>query len=491
MLEYGRMRGLLVFSLAALAGCTSSTTDLTRALPLTLPIPRQAVRVVAYSADGADVLIARTMDRGCSMQLISEAGGEPKAEQTITNCPDLVRGLADGTWFLRTGGASFWYSRNLSLVPDAPSNAIDAFGRTDYVAQSEGRLHWIGATSSRELPPDVTTKLRLLSGSETIVAIVRAETGETLARLDADGTARQLFEPIRRIESFDVSPDGKEIVFSGDRTGNLDVGLVSTSGSDVRWVGPDPAEERSVSWAPRGNKVTWIVETATGALIRTVHIPTAYQLVIDLPFASAESLSWEPRAERFAYVRTSLADGTSVETARYGGDERRTLVPPSGGFGGEPDVLVNAGVAAVAFAPRGLRYGERRPTVVWVVGRTEAEEASRYAISGGAGHVVVTAGEPGPTFWDALAALSWIDPARVFVVDTTGRALLAPGRGVTRVGIAVAATAPPPGAVSESVWGERDKQVLLAPADAARVIPFAAAYVMEKISRSARANGSG
>jgi hypothetical protein len=437
------------------------------------------------------MLIARTTEHGCSLQLMSEAGGEPKAEQTTSNCPDLIRGLVDGTWFLRAGGASFWYSRNLSLIPDAPSNAIDALARTACVTQSEGRLHWIGATSSRELPPDVTMKLRLLIGSETIVAIVRAEAGETLARLDADGAAQQLFEPIRRIESFDVSPDGKEIVFSGDRSGNLDVGLVSTSGSDIRWVGPDPADERGVSWAPRGNKVTWIVETATGALIRTVHVPTAYQLAIDLPFASAESLSWEPRAERFAWVRTSLADGTSVETARYGGEERRTLVPPSGGFGGEPDVLVNTGVSALAFAPRGLRYGERRPAVVWVVGRAEAEEASRYAVSGGAGHVVVTAGEPGPAFWDALVALSWIDPARVFVVDTTGRATFAPGRGVTRIGIAVAATAPSPGAVSESDWGERDKQVVLAPADAARVIPFAAAYVTEIISRSARANGSG
>ncbi|MHB9002121.1 MAG: hypothetical protein ACYC9N_21710, partial [Thermoanaerobaculia bacterium] len=183
--------------------------------------------------------------------------------------------------------------------------------------------------------------------------------------------------------------------------------------------------------------------------------------------------------------------GTSVETIRYGGDDRRTLVPPTGGFGGEPDVLINAGVSAAVFAPGALRYGERRPLVVWVVRPVEASTAARYDISGGPGHIVVTTGNPGAAFWDALTSLSWIDPARIFVVDLTGQPIAAPGRGVTRIGIAGGSDAPSPGALREGAWGDRDTQVMLAPADAARVIPFAAVYITERISRNARANGSG
>lgn len=490
MLEYARMRPILAVSLAVLASCASVPNDLPPALPSVDPAPRPAVRSVAYAADGSGLLVILDGGEGCTVQLLDVTDGARKSERKLPECPDSIRGLEDGTWFLHSGLESRWYSRDLEELAQMPRNATAARSRDNYVIGSDGGLLWVRAGSSRKLPPEVTPELRI-SGPDSILAIARTEAGEALVRIDADGTSQRLFEPIRRIESFDVSPDGREVVFAGDRSGNLDVGLVSSAASEIRWIGPDPALERSVSWAPRGNKVSWIVETATGALIRTVHVPTAYQVAVDLPFASARSLSWEPKAERFAYVRTSLAEGTSVETIRYGGEDRRTLIAPTGGFGGEPDVLMNAGVSAVVFAPGGLRYGERRPVVVWVASPEDASMASRYAISGGPGHVVITAGSPEAVFWDALSSLSWIDPARIFVVDITGRATAAPGRGVTRIGIADDADAPSPGALREGAWGGRDTQVMLARANAARVIPFAAAYITERISRSARANGSG
>src|SRR3954462_8041072 len=77
------------------------------------------------------------------------------------------------------------------------------------------------------------------------------------------------------IDSFDLSLERKEVVFSAKRKDNFDVGLVSMDGSDIHWIPEDPADEVDVQWARRGNKVSYILHTVAGTIVRTVHIPTA------------------------------------------------------------------------------------------------------------------------------------------------------------------------------------------------------------------------
>src|SRR4029077_5845522 len=104
------------------------------------------------------------------------------------------------------------------------------------------------------------------------------------------------------IDSYDVSLARKEIVFSAKRKDNFDVGLVSMDGSDIHWIPEDPSDEVNAQWAPRGNKVSYILHTPTGSIVRTVHIPTAAQLSVDFPQTQVDALAWEPQAERFAVV---------------------------------------------------------------------------------------------------------------------------------------------------------------------------------------------
>src|ERR1043165_9768207 len=80
------------------------------------------------------------------------------------------------------------------------------------------------------------------------------------------------------IDSFDVSQSRREVAFSAKRTTNFEDGLVSLDGSDVHWIPEDPNDETGVQWAPRGNKVSYIVHTAAGDIVRTVHIPTSVQV---------------------------------------------------------------------------------------------------------------------------------------------------------------------------------------------------------------------
>src|SRR5438067_547234 len=86
------------------------------------------------------------------------------------------------------------------------------------------------------------------------------------------------------IDSYDVSLERREVVFSAKRKDNFDIGLVSMDGSDIHWVPEDPADETNPVWAPRGNKVAYIVHGKAGDTVRTVHIPTATQLSVPFPY---------------------------------------------------------------------------------------------------------------------------------------------------------------------------------------------------------------
>src|SRR5216684_4532871 len=130
------------------------------------------------------------------------------------------------------------------------------------------------------------------------------------------------------IDSFDVSLDRKEIVFSAKRKDNFDIGLVSLDGSDIHWVPEDPADEVGPIWAPRGNKVAYVVHGKTGDIVRTVHIPTATQLSVPFPYATVRAIAWDPPAERYFVVLSSPDASERVESVKYDGQAPRIEVPP-------------------------------------------------------------------------------------------------------------------------------------------------------------------
>jgi len=127
------------------------------------------------------------------------------------------------------------------------------------------------------------------------IRVERTPAGERLVR-----EKKALTPDFPAIDSFSVSAERGEVVFSAKRKDSFDIGLVSTDGSPIHWVPEDPADEVAVQWAPRGNKISFVVRGRTGDLVRTVHVPTSAALTVDFPYATVRSLTWEPAAERFA-----------------------------------------------------------------------------------------------------------------------------------------------------------------------------------------------
>ncbi|HET7706237.1 MAG TPA: hypothetical protein VFM36_09140 [Thermoanaerobaculia bacterium] len=249
-----------------------------------------------------------------------------------------------------------------------------------------------------------------------------AEAAEVGVITDAEGARiyrgnTPLTPPYRQIESFDVSLDRREIVFSAKRESNFDVGLVSLDGSQVNWIPEEPADEVAPRWAPRGNKASFIVRNKASDLIRTVHIPTSFQLIVDFPFGIVRSLAWDDAGERFAVAWETADAPQRIETMKYDGTGRRVAVAPAIDL----DVSVAPFAGGLMLRPESMIYNERLPLVVWVTnGEKNAWNESRGILMKDARvAVLVLDGPPDAAVMTAIAETAWIDPTRMFAVGAT------------------------------------------------------------------------
>lgn len=219
--------------------------------------------------------------------------------------------------------------------------------------------------------------------------------------------------PALAIQSFDVSLDRREVVFSAKRTDNFDIGLVSLDGSDIHWFPSDPADEIDVRWAPRGNKVSYVVRTKVGDVVRTVHVPTAMNLTVPFAWSTVRALAWDPPAEHYAVVLSSPEASERIESMEYSGEKRRTVVAPAVRLDGALEPLGGS----IVLRPSSMRYGERLPLVVWIADPPFVwNDARGKLIRDARLACAIVRQAPDAAFWQAADAVPWIDPARIFVV---------------------------------------------------------------------------
>lgn len=434
-----RFPSLCSFLLLVFLGC--SVASQSSASKSEAPPPeRESRRLEAVAFRGAEVAYLERVKGLCALSR-AEAGKPPQVK-FLGFCPASVEFVGD-TILLRDSQRSMWLdSAGNDLERD---NVVAARSLEDYVVHSGQRFIWNRLGGVVEIAGPKLRDVQLLAAGE-LIGIRSAEDGEEIVRISSTGAVAPLFsEPLRRIDSFAVSPDGKELILSADRSGNFDIALASTEGGAPRWIAPDPLPETGVSWAPRGNKVTYRISTVDGTLVRTVHVPTGIPLTIDMPLSEVRDLAWEPRAERFAVIVSSAQTGESIQTMRYGGEERTRIV----GFGGETDTnadrLSPPFGEALLFAPRSIRYGEKRPVVVWITDESPvAWSAVRADIQRelNAGIIVLStpASELGSSFWSAVLDKPWIDPSAVFVVLASGNTRDALELAQTRRMVAIAQT---------------------------------------------------
>ncbi|HEX8171749.1 MAG TPA: hypothetical protein VF824_14525 [Thermoanaerobaculia bacterium] len=271
------------------------------------------------------------------------------------------------------------------------------------------------------------------------------------------------------IDSLDVSQARGEVVFSARRDKDFDIGLVSTDGSDVHWVPNDPADELQPRWAPRGNKISFIVRTKSGDVVRTVHVPTATALAVDFPYATIHALAWDPPAERYAVSYSTPDASDRVEVTKYGGEERRMAVPPAVRLSVDLQPFARD---AMMLRPLDVAYGEKLPLVLWV-GDFDWSDARAALLRNARAACVIARRAPDEALWKSIRETPWLDPSRVYLVGAAD-----PGALRSIVGDA---------AVASGRYRVTGNVVSVPPAV---VQSFAAGFIADQLKRNSPPNGS-
>jgi hypothetical protein len=401
--------------------CSTRPTVEPESAPFTeAPNLDRAVSALAFSTDGSTLFFARGVGR-CVVTALEVGSGGTTSVRDLSFCPDRLTSFEDGSLLASSPKDSEWIASDGSTLFEGRT-ILAALDPRRLLERAGDGLVWTDGESSVRLDPVVLTRPRIVAGGVLVGIEIRAE-GERLVRFDGPRpTAITRFFPA--IDSWDAAPRGEEVVFSAKTESGFDVGIVSVSGGEISWVAPEPADERNVTWAPRGNKITYSFESVDATLVRSVHVPTSYQVMFDLPLTAVRQIAWEPRAERIAIVTESPGHGSGIDWIGYQGEGRANLVEAEDRVDSPEEILLWEGGSGVLLGPRVVRYGERRPTVLWIEEtnpfgfRPEVARLRREGIP----VLTTTSGRVGNVA-AALAELPWFDSSTLYTVDVTGEAI--------------------------------------------------------------------
>lgn len=393
----------LLPAVLAISGCVSSNIGtVIRSDKYDVPTV-----VGAVPLDKETVLIAERLAGRCAVRLANSSESVP-----LSDCPREIRRSGRAALALSERGAAILTMRSDGkLVTHFEDGLLDQIETTRLV-RKQNTMALIDGTNPLTVDAARFTSGRLLPGRRAFVAF-RPEPA-ALVRVGEDGSVVDLLpSDVRELDSVDVSPDGKEVVFSGRRDAGFDIALVSADGSEPRWVYPDVLDEVNVTWAPRGSKITYAVEGNFGTILRSVHVPTSWQLAVDLPFSRVISLVWEPSAEQFAVVKQGSAERPNAEMISFGGEIRRPLTGnPS--VPGEPEPLGDG----VLIRSTVSRYNEKVPLVVMVDEEPlRFREATAILRRGGIAVAILPPRSAGEI--EGLSRQPWVDPSRFFAISRT------------------------------------------------------------------------
>jgi TolB protein len=164
---------------------------------------------------------------------------------------------------------------------------------------------------------------------------------EDLWVLDVEsGAKRQLTADLRRDYVGVWSPDGKWIAFQSERGRQADLWVVASSGGEARRVTDTPEFERLVGWSSGDLALSYVVESGTGSM----H---------SVPLAGGEARQLTPDSITVDYFELSPDGSQAVVTDFRGSSDLDIYLVPSSG--GSPRLLasVQASEPRVVWSPDG------------------------------------------------------------------------------------------------------------------------------------------
>lgn len=111
-----------------------------------------------------------------------------------------------------------------------------------------------------------------ISPNGRTIAFVEETSDENIWQIEPDAAPRPLIRSTRSDHSQQFSPDGKQIAFASDRTGNYEIWLADAEGKNQRQLTDSPAEEGSPRFSPDGKFIAYDAQIEDGSNIYIVSV---------------------------------------------------------------------------------------------------------------------------------------------------------------------------------------------------------------------------
>jgi len=119
------------------------------------------------------------------------------------------------------------------------------------------------------------------------------------------------------------SPDGKQLVFFSDRSGNFDIWTVNADGTDLRQLTTNAADDVYPAWSPDGAKIGFLSVRSKEIAIWMMNRDGTDQRQVTAGGNGDWGVAWSPDGKRIAFGSTRLS---ALNQPKPGVDDS---VPPS------------------------------------------------------------------------------------------------------------------------------------------------------------------
>ena len=396
-------------SLATLAAVLALTAGCASVPPATTTRSgSEGLRAVGW--EGEKIWLAIENGSDCDIRTI-EADDQP-VTRFRSKCPSRIDPTPDGDLYLRSNERGWVVDRSGRLVADEVLSWRD---RETSILMTGGSVSWLAGNERIQIPvtEDILAAELIGDGTEAVV-VRRLRTEDALARVRRYPLELTPLSGLEgRFDGWDVADDGEEVVVMIAREGQTEAAIASTSREALNLIPSESLPSTMPRWAPRGYKVSYLVQSYRDA-IRSVHVPTAATQNV-VPGGKILSYAWNDDGERIAIATRSMLAGDSVDVYSFRGNRIRQAAAPDSGYEGEPVTLDDG--TTILIQPRTIRYEERYPVVV--VQPSRRFDPRLAALSNDLG-VAVALVVDGDDPLDAVTAVPWVDPGSIFVLASEG-----------------------------------------------------------------------